>query len=749
MKRGLATSIVIIVAVLIYSFILFRLPAFFLVKYFHAAELYLTGKLTAERILDFSPLYFYLNVLLHKLHLSLTVMLWLHIACTAASAVFLYFLLLRFFKPVYAIIGVTAFMLERSLIVYTGTFEPEPFALLFIVTATYFLSLNSTRSALLAGICFGLGILTRPNFVPVLAAVPFYYKLNASESRWLKNTRAVLVPALVCLFGLWIRNSASTGYFVPYVMNAGTVFYEGNNPNSWGMSSIYPPLLNDLSNDFSKQPDYHHQLYRDFARRITGRSLTVPEVNSYWSQKAIHFLFDHPKRTVNLLLTKVLHFFHNYEWHDLVTARSIEKNLQQHMINTPFAAISALALIGLLVLSSQWKRFLIFYAVLACQFIFMIAIYVSARQRVSILFLLIFFACAALQYMFTTKRRALLLLIAVLLLIPLQMKTDLMREEDHLWENMRSSNQHLSQAYRLRNQGRFVEAGKSSIVSLAYAPWLIDSRRPANVVLPGTSFAKPAIKYSTTSNFAAEFDQGVLLLEAGEYHQAERIFIHLKEAKYQLKRDDYQSSELNFYLAQCALRTGQKKKAIELLEKGLGTSPGDPSSLAYLCALTGKAAYQEQLVRYFDEIDAAFFLGMAYLNAGDYQRAVENFKYVTTKLPEYRKGFIYLAAAEASNGDYAGATSSYKKGMMLASDPVLLEEQILLAFQEAANQQRTAMTYYSHGFVLRQFGHFDEAMQQQKKALALDPGNKAIQQELVTLKRAIAGLENITKDTVQ
>ena len=749
MNRRGQILVVGISSILIHSFVLYQIPSFQLVKYWHAAELFLQNKLIGERILDFSPLYLYFHVLLIELKASAAILLLIHIVCVAVSAALLYQILCRYFRTTVAIAGIAAFILDRSLMVYTHTSEPEPVVLLLIVAATYLASLQTAKTALWGGVCFGLGILTRPNFVPVLLAAPFFYKLNSSDTSWRKKTLLFLLPAVVCLVGLWIRNAAIVGYFSPFVMNPGTALYEGNNPNSWGMSSVYPPVLNQLSDEYARQPDYHHQLYRDFARRITGRNLTLPEVNSYWTGKSIHFLIDHPSRTVSLLATKILHFFHAFQWHDLANAYSAEKEIKRTwLLATPFALVSALALLGLIVLSSQWKRYLIFYAVFFSQFFFMLSIYVSARQRISILFLFVLFACGAVEFIIA-KKKLWLLIPAALLFLPLFMRTDLMREEVHLWENIRQSNRRLADAYRFRDQGKLQDAARSSALALAIAPWFLDSRRPANLPFGKDGYEQTAVTFSRADDPALLMDKAVLLIEANKIGDARRILNELHQAGYQPKRDDYQSSELRFYVGRCELKNNERQQAIATLLEAIQNSPGDPSSLAYLAALTERNEYKQQLLRYFDEIDAAFFLGKAYLETSKPAAAVQQFRYVTTMLPEFRKGFIYLAAALSESGEYPEAAKHYRRAMAMRADPVFMEKEILKLFAELARKEESSISYYSYGFVLRQFGHFREALEQQQKAIALDQANQAIQEEIRKLQRVIATIENKAANTAR
>ena len=738
MRRLIPFFIVSLLSLFIHSFILFRLPSIEVTKYSHAATLIAEGKLSGERLLDFSPLYLYLNSLLKHLDAPASTLLWMHIVAVAITSGLLFEILKQYFRDPIAIAGTAVFILDRGLLTYTHTFEPEPFVLLFIASSIYLASKRTAMSSLAGGLIFGLGILTRPNFVPVLLAVPFFFKLVCPDSAWKKQTALFLLPALFCLSGLWVRNTHILGYLSTFVMNPGTAFYEGNNPDSWGTSSVYPSVLSQVAQQYTNQPDYNHQLYRDFARKSTGSKLTLPQVNSFWGGKALAYLADHPIRTIKLACIKIFHSFHSYLWHDLSPAFSTEQSLAQKWpLSFPFSFVSALAVLGLIVLASKWKDLLLIYAAFVSQILFMTVIYASSRQRTSILFLFVFFACGALQYLLKSGKRWLPALFVVLLAVSFQIRTDLMREETHLWESIRSSNTLLTEAYRLRQAGKLQDASQKAMQSFVKAPWLTDSRRPANLLL-GRADLNPLPHDAEPAEW---LDRAVFLLESGSGGDAKSILINLQDLQYSLKRDQYQSSDYHFYLARCALLNHDRSTAVQELTKAIETSPGDPWTLSYLIALTEKENYRSQFSRYFDPIEVSFFLGKAYLHVGDAAKAVDSFQYVTRLLPEFRKAHIYLAAALSDAGRYEEGTNAYRRAIGLGADPVFEEKRILKLFEKLSEQTPTALNHYSYGVVLRQFGHYDKALVQQQLAASLEPSNAEILSERDLLKRVIESLK--------
>ncbi|HSP05539.1 MAG TPA: glycosyltransferase family 39 protein, partial [Acidobacteriota bacterium] len=477
----IAAVFCVLTAVLYGLLIFFWMPQGQLAKYPAAAAQYLRGELTGERLVDFSPLYLRLHIVAQQVsHRPVVLISVMHILCSALSVSILFLLLARYFRLWIAITGTAAFLLDHSLIEYLQAFEPEPVLMMLMLLFAWLVTTGSARRHLLAGILLGLAVWTRPNFLPVAAVVPFYFYFNRGGKRILKSAAVFLTPVVILLIALWIRNTSILGYFSPFVMNPGTAYFEGNNPSSWGFSSIYPPLVDEVAKMHPEEADYQHATYRLIARRATGKPLTVPEVNSYWSGLAIHYLQDHPGHAIKLLGRKVFHFFHSYQWHDITNAFWNEQWLSSHYFPcVPFAVISALAAVGLITGIARWREFLLHYAIFLAQLLFVVIIYVSARQRVSVLWVFIFFACAALEFASAGRRRMLLAgAMALILAVVLQMRTDLMTEETRLWLSIRRSNALLAESYRLRAQDQLAEAAAASAASLASAPFYAATRRP-------------------------------------------------------------------------------------------------------------------------------------------------------------------------------------------------------------------------------------------------------------------------------
>lgn len=738
-----AAALFVFTAVLHGILVMALLPPSELAKYPVAASRYLKGELHGERLLDFSPLYLQVHVVAQKLSQEpARLVTRFHVFCAAAAAAVFFLLLARYFPFWIALAGALAFILDRGLIAYVQPLEPEPVMIVLMLLFAFFVTSGRAAGPLAGGLFLGLAVLTRPNFLPLLFFIPVYFYFDPGRKKRFAAILAFALPVVVCLAGLWVRNASVVGYFSPFVMNPGTALFEGNNPNSWGFSSIYPPLVDETARMVPQESDYQHATYRMIARKVAGKDLTLPEVNRYWTGIAWNYLSEHPARALQLLGLKVFHFFHSYQWHDLSGPFWNVRWLESHYFpSVPFSIVSALALAGMLLAARKWKTLLPFYAIFFTQFVFMMVIYVSARQRASVLWVFILFACCALEYLVVHGRR---IAVAGLLLVPLaallQWPTDLMEEETRLWLSIRRSNALLGESYRLRSQDQLAEAAAASAASLASAPFYLDTRRPANLSFPASGYAGFAAAQLQPSDTSTVFDQAVLLLDSGDAAGAEARMQRVLQSGFQIKRDFYQSSEPHYYMARAALLNGDRAKAVELLQEADRRSPGDPESLALFYVIRQNEEDAGRLIRYFGELDARFYIGRAAVAAGAGGVAVTNLEYVCRMLPDFRRGRLYLAAAYGMAGRVPEGEAEYRAAMKMASDPVMLEKESIALFASvAAERPGDAFAQYSYGVVLRQFGRYNEALDVQNRALALGPSG-SIEGEIAALKRAMAGL---------
>jgi len=718
-------------------------------KYQLAARQYNEGKLENERLADFSPLYFHLHAALQQwLPRPERAILWLQVVLVALSAGLLLHLLRGHFPLWVALAGTTAFVLDRGILVYEHIMEPEILILFFLLGSWLLCSRGKGRwHYLLGGFFFALALLCRLNFLLFIVLVPWQIRMLRKErAEWIRTSAVFLLFPLLALGFLGLRNHKILGSVSFLSMNPGTVFFEGNNPNSLGQSSIYPPLVYDLADEFPGHPDPQHMLYRLVARGDSNSELDIQGVNRYWSGKAVNFISDHPWHFLKQLATKANFFFHNFRRHDLATAYWDDQKLARTRIPTvPLAVVSALALVGMLLSLRQWQRFLLAFGLLFSQMAVLLLTYVSARQRLAVYPAFIFFACAATGRIASLAKRSRRIMaaaatagLALLLLIP----SDAMREEEHQWKQFRLSQDLYRSALQHRENGRWASAAMSARMALAAAPWLGDSLRPADLSFAPQGFQGGALAIHETlkdPDFSTRFDRGCLALAAGELDKAHSIFFGLADQRRRFKRDYDQSSQPGFYLAKIALKKSDPATALDLLAKARRSAPGDPEVLALSYVLTGKSEFKDRIARYFGGLDRDFFIGRAYLEMGDARRALPHLSRLGKALPFYRRGQVYLAAALAGSGQEEKGVSTFLAALERRRDPVFLEKEILQAFRQWRDlRPANARSRFFHGQVLRQYGHYAAALAEQLEALELSPGHPLIKREIGHLQDIIS-----------
>ncbi len=730
-KNRIIPLSLLIIAILVHSAILLNLVPISgkpFQKYLSGAEKLISGDLPSERISDFSPLYLQFHILLNKTFRDpVAPALGMQVLLISLSAMFL-FLILRFFFPLpVSLTGYLIFLISPEILIYEKVMEPEPFQIFFVTAMIYFLFnyfkaqkplLN--RNLLLSGIFLSLTLLTRSNLFFLVIIIPLWlYLYSKGTKNKPVNSRAILsfiIPSIAAILIIITMNFVNTGDFSFYYQNPGYILFEGNNPNTTGQSAIYPPLVDDMAYEYVGEPDIHHQIYRDFARRITGKDLTIKEVNSFWSGKALNFIIDDPFHFIQNSILKLHFFFHDYRRHDVLEANEYDSKLRISGFPLfPFWIISILAISGMVAGSKRFLEFFPFYTILLIQLGVLLVGYVSSRQRVSIIIILIFFVCLFLEFVIKKPKLILVLLIVIAAGIPLLMvKNDHMKEEDFLWDVYGRSAGLWNEARTQRDKLNFKEAKELAARSLTLTPWLEEGRRPAGLNFGKSGFSSFSLDYikdPTELTFSQKLNYAILLLNAGRFDESEKILIDLKKNDYRFKRDFDHSSQPAYFLGVINMKRGVPEVAIEYFKTALNKTPGSPFALSRLFALTGDEQYLNKIERYFDRIDASYFIGRAFLDLEMYHNAVKYLSYVREKLPEYRKSNILYAIALAGAGDLINSYNIYADVLMKRSEPVMFESETINIFRSRVEKQPdNGVAHYYLGLIYDQFGLYREAL---------------------------------------
>lgn len=768
------TLVVAVVALAVLAAIALRTRAgLSFLKYPIAAEMVLDGSLARERTIDFSPLYLGLHVAATRFVSAPRVAISAAQTVLAAASVALLFVILR--RRVsrrLALVGAAGLLFNRNLLVHQSILEPEIVLLFLVLVFLAWVARPGRWTAFGAGVAGALALATRPNLLPVLALVPVAYCFarpirsrlthepepkNGDPGRW----RGVIVPS--ALFGLpialavgllMLRSAEATGNPLAPTMNPGTVFFEGNNPLSFGTSAVYPPVVSLLAQQpsASREPDRAHQLYRDIARASTGEPLSVSQVNGYWRDRALAFIRAEPLRWLRLELGKMTLAFHSTRLHDVATAWLIERELGL-LPSIPFALVGALALVGLLVEAPRWRRALLLYALLASQLATMLVFYVSARQRIVLLPAALYFAMVALERLGQPHRRLyglLAILLGLCLVLPHPVLDELAHQRSRRFEAEARVRE--LQAAILREPPAWHR--EAATAWLATRPDRVPRQRAAFLPNEDVSVDEQILRSVISRNDLSapgRFDRAIAERAAGRLVEAEATLAELEAEGFTPYRS-VMSTDLATHRAWLAALGGDASAAEGHVRRALERSPGDPHALALQVALWGDEAAKQDLDAFWSRADVELLLGQAFLDLGKPEQAYEHLAWIARAAPTLRVAEVDLAATLGALGRHDEGARHYLRQHARSVDPIDRDPEIANLFRAwlAADPQPQRRLLTAR--ILHAFGYSSEALRilEPLEAALIDeaaPEQSAgdssrlareVQREAATIRRALS-----------
>ena len=670
---------------------LFPAPAFR--KYTLAAELFADGTLAPERLVDFSPLYLQWAAAMRFVSAEPEAWMlrvqWLLAAATVA--VFFLWLDHRLGR-VWALLGATVLIFDRHLLVYQRVLEPE---VLFLFLLTLFLWLidrpNGLAHPFSAGVVGALGMAVRPTFLPlcILALLWWGFQRRGELRSWIKPALLFSAPLALCFVLLTIRSHGATGSFRAPTMNPGTVFFEGNQPMSKGTSAIYPPLVHALQRHPDGTPDPAHAYYRTVARKNTGEPLGVGEVNQFWIERATAFWLDHPAAALRRLNTKLQYIFHGFRWHDLPAAWVYDRYLP--VPGVPFALLSALGLPGLLLELRRRRDSLMLYAVLGSQMAVMLVFYVSPRQRLILIPLLIYFAFVTLD---TARKQRLYwpLLLSLALFPVFSLPDDAMLDRVYQQNRLERTRVKLEAISSRLGAGEPMAAMVDDFAdAMADSPWWLEGLQPAFVPRSGLGLER-LVAAKTDDRDLSPFDRAQAWIQAGELQAARALLLKSIDNDERFYRQGWYASSPRLLLARLDALAGHRPEARERLAQALESAPGDAYLLAELFAVDPSPELFTRLSRYYGAQDAHFLVGRALMAHHDYPRAIEHLNHTVTAFPQLREVRLALAAALAETGRRQEALDELMAADRVRSEPVHYAEQMAALYRWSATEAGDSQT---------------------------------------------------------
>ncbi|MFQ5626907.1 MAG: tetratricopeptide repeat protein, partial [Methyloligellaceae bacterium] len=466
---------------------------------------------------------------------------------------------------------------------------------------------------ILAGFLLGLSALARANVLVFSVVVLLWIALGQERSRRLVRAGVFATAMLVTILPATIHNYLAARDFVPITSNGGINFFIGNSEDAKGI--FYPPRGVNLVKD---------SVLKTYVERLLGREVSDSEFSRYWFNQAFDFIRENPGREARLLARKTRMFFNAYEVPQIEAyevARDRHSSLRVLFVS--FWMILSLALMGMIYLVRDWKKYFLLYGYIITFSASIILFFITARYRVQIAPIFCLFAAHAL-----------------LVIIP-----------------------------------RAVSNIRHSLVPAIVFGLIVISTRPGPVALPKQEVewrehAHQARRFSRLNKHEEaiqEINKAVELHPDYPDSYIQRAIIYKNRGNHFKAIDDYAKAlQINPSLATVQYDLGQSLRKVRMYE---------PAIEAYLKALEA----DPNMIQAYNNI------GITYRELKQYRKAVEYFEKVIEMDAGYTKAYNNLGAAWAELGDLDRAIQVFEKA--IAIDPGYANSYKNLAIAHVGKQQ--------------------------------------------------------------
>jgi len=383
-------------------------------KYPYFAEHISKGIDIGERILDISPLYLYVNILIYKIYgKNWEVLTVLQIFMGSLNCLLIYLIGEKIFGRLVGLVAAFILLLYGNLTLVELVLEPESFVLFFNSFLVLILIQNPAESNLgqnswrwsLAGVVIGLSTITKPNGLLLLpVALVWVWQKHPSPGQAIKAMLLLIVGTILLISPITIRNYTKFQDFILVTADSGKVFFHGNGPGSTGMERADLPDQG-FAEESQSEPDYAHALFRKTARALTGRPLKPSECARFWFRYTLDYMRAHPFSAFITDLKKFFYFWGNYEVHDIDTAYKNYRTLQTWPL-LPFGIMSALGLVGLGLALRKFRPAFLLYAMILIYLFSALLFFVASRYRLPAAPFLSIFAAYTVIYLYTQLRES-------------------------------------------------------------------------------------------------------------------------------------------------------------------------------------------------------------------------------------------------------------------------------------------------------------------------------------------------------
>ena len=280
---------------------------------------------------------------------------------------------------------------------------------------------NRVASFVIAGLLLGLAGLARPNILllgpALLVWIWLVIRPQLGARKALVRYLIIAAASFIVVLPVTVRNYVVADDFVFIAWQGGFNFFIGNNQESNGWSATVPGI------DVTWEGGYREAIA--IAEEGEGRTLKRSEVSNFWYGLAWQEIRSDPSAFIGLLFRKLRLFLNGYEIpnnQNIYLARKLGSIVQPLMfskwLHFPFGVVAPLAVIGLVLSLTQWRKFLPVYLMLGSYLLTLLLFFLCARFRQPMMPFMILFAVYAVFRLieFKTRRQGKNLALALFML---------------------------------------------------------------------------------------------------------------------------------------------------------------------------------------------------------------------------------------------------------------------------------------------------------------------------------------------
>ena len=386
----------------------FELPATDARLYHQWAIEIASGNWLGEGVFVLAPLYaYFLGLVYAAFGSEVGVALIANALLGALSCVLVVAVGRRLFDRRAALIASAMIAADSTSIFFGGTLTTAnlvvPLVLLLLLAAQRAHESPSASRWFSAGLVLGLGALAWQAlllFAPYLLVWPVFSE-NSSATRRASWAALVLTGITIAVLPVSVRSYAVADQFTLVNAGGGISLYAGNHPHakgSYGMPRRYTRVIADA-------PVERRQLFAEVVQQISGRELGPSEISAFWARETLAYISTNPGQWLRHEVRKFGLFWNGAElWNERSPTAERALSWVRRLPLISFTVAGPLALLGMGIFAREWRRLYLVYAAIEFHLIVSLIFSVLARDRMSALPALYFFAAAAACWLWDRMR---------------------------------------------------------------------------------------------------------------------------------------------------------------------------------------------------------------------------------------------------------------------------------------------------------------------------------------------------------